>query len=105
MLNGLYLGRLDCVKTGTGNIGHLEPIALTELNVHGRNPFTPRHYRRGANGARPDHGFGFAFWPYTKQGVHRARVMVLDLGKWKIRHLVHFMCKSEFVAQHFIIPP
>ena len=107
MLDSLYLARLDCVKVGNGDIGHVEPVSLTELNTHNQNPFRPRHYRRGNNGAQPDHGFGFAFWPYTTVGLHRARVMCLDFSRWQLRHLVHFMCKfsilnalNSFVGQH-----
>ena len=93
MLNSLYLARLDCVNTRTGDVGHMDPIQLVELNTYGRTDFVARRYRRGREGDQPSSGFGFGFRPFTTRGVHKARVMVLDLGKWKLRHLVHLLCE------------
>ena len=81
-----------CVaQTETGNNGHLEPVSITELNVHNVPNFVARRYTRGNGETR--HGFGFPFAPMPKRGLHKARIMVLDFGKWKLRHLVHFICK------------
>lgn len=83
-----------CVaQTGTGNKGHLEPVSLTELNVHNKSDFVARHYARGNGGDELQHGFGFAFAPVPKRGLQRARVMVLDLSRWKLRHIIHAFCK------------
>lgn len=93
MLDSLYLARMDCVNARTGDVGHMDPIAIEELNTQGRPDFVARRYRRGREGDQPSSGFGFGFRPHTTRGVHRARVMVLDFGRWKVRHLVHFLCK------------
>ena len=94
---------MDCVCSGTGDIGNMEPIALEELNTHGKPDFVARQYRRGREGDRPSSGFGFGFRPYTTRGVHRARVMVLDFGAWKLRHFIHFLCKYTFLLSNKMI--
>ena len=91
MLRGLYMATMTVTQTGTGNDGHLDPVKITELNVHNVPNFVARTYARGDGSTR--HGFGFAFAPMPKRGLHKARVMVLDLSRWKIRHIVHLICK------------
>lgn len=93
MLDSLYLATMSCSQQATGNTGHLVPFSLVELNVHQSETFVARQYARGNGGDAPQHGFGFGFGRATTRGVHRARVMVLDFGKWKMRHLIHFLCK------------
>ena len=93
MLNSLYLARMDCAETGSGNNGHLDPISITELNVRNVRDFKPRQYRRVGDGTRLASGFGFVFGPETTRGLHKARVMVLDFSQWKVRHLIHFISK------------
>ena len=93
MLNSLYLATMSCAQNATGNTGHMDPISLVELNHRQSENFVARRYARGTGGDAPQHGFGFGFGKMVQRGVHRARVMVLDFGKWKMRHLIHFMCK------------
>ena len=96
MLNSLYMATLTVCSTGTGNTGHLDPVGLHELNVHNSDDFTPRRYARGATDAQSSHGFGFIFVKNPKRGLHQSRVMVLDYGRWKLKHLIHFLCKFLF---------
>ena len=93
MLGSLYLATLSCAQQADGNTGHMVPISLVELNVRRSESFVARRYLRGNGSDGPQHGFGFGFGSMVKKGVHKARVMVLDFGKWKIRHLIHFICK------------
>ena len=93
MLHGLYMATMTVCTTTTGNTGHLDPVGLVELNVHNVSDFTPRRYARGANDADSTHGFGFTFVKNPKKGLHQSRVMVLDYGRWKLKHLIHFICK------------
>ena len=83
---------MDCVQTTRGNSGHLDPVAITELNLRGDPHFKPRHYRR-TNGNQLASGFGFVFAPTTTRGLHKTRVMILDFSQWRVKHLVHFICK------------
>ena len=91
MLNGLYLATMCVARTGSGNDGHLDPVSITELNIHNTSGFVARSYSRGDGSTQ--HGFGFSFAPKPKRGLHKARIMVLDFSRWKIRHIVHFLCK------------
>lgn len=93
MLNGLYMATMGAAQTRTGNTAHLDPVSITELNVHNASGFVARSYARGNGGDRPQHGFGFGFAPAPKRGLHKARVMVLDFGQWKLRHFLHMICK------------
>ena len=93
MLGDLYLATMEVAQVRTGNTSHLDPVRITELNVHNASDFVARTYARGNGGDGPQHGFGFGFAPVPKRGLQKARVMVLDLSKWKIRHLVHMICK------------
>ena len=95
MLDSLYLATMSCSQQADGNTGHLVPFSLVELNVHQSENFVARHYSRGNGGDAPQHGFGFGFGRRVQKGVHRARVMVLDFGRWKVRHLVHFLCEYD----------
>ena len=108
MCKSIYLGRLDCHQTGSGNVGGMSPISLTELNTDGVTNFTPRRYQLRDRGTKPDMGFGFAFAPNSTTRVHKARVLVIDFSKWTLRHYIHFLCKfktfiSIIDAQHFTI--
>ena len=103
------MATMAVTQTETGNSGHLDPVSITELNVHNKPDFVARHYARGNGGDKLQHGFGFVFAPIPKRGLHKARVMVLDFSRWKIRHIVHALCKSNllpyFDEQQNIIPP
>lgn len=91
MLNSLYMATMTVCQTRTGNTGHLDPVGLVELNVHNSDNFSPRTYYRGPNGE--SHGFGVNFVQNPRKGLHQSRVMVLDYGKWTLRHMVHFLCE------------
>ena len=93
MLNSLYLATLSCAQDVIGNTGQMGPISLVELNVRQSDNFVARRYARGNGGDEPQHGFGFGFGRKVQRGVHKTRVMVLDFGKWKVRHLCHFICE------------
>lgn len=99
MLHGLYMATLTVCTTGTGNTGHLDPVGLVELNVHKKTDFTPRRYAcAAAAGANSTHGFGFTFVKNPKKGLHQSRVLVLDYGRWKLKHFIHFICKSTSIC-------
>ena len=93
MLDSLYLATMSCSQQADGNTGQMVPISLVELNVRRSDSFVARRYARGNGGDGPQHGFGFGFGRSVQKGVHKARVMVLDFGKWKVKHLIHFICE------------
>ena len=93
MCKSVYLGRLDCHQSGTGNVGGMSPMSLVELNVDGSTNFVPRRYQLRNRGSKPDMGFGFAFAPISINRVHKSRVLVVDFSKWTLRHYIHFLCK------------
>ena len=103
MLNDLYMATMCVAQTSTGNTRHMTPVSITELNVHNVPDFVARKYSRGDGSTR--HGFGFDFAPTPKRGLHKARIMVLDFSKWKIRHLVHFICKFYYFDEQQIETP
>ena len=107
MCRDVYMGRLDCHKTGTGDIGGMNPMRLTELNVTNSADFVARQYQLRNLGTRPDNGFGFAFCEPSTRDVHKARVLCIDYSKWTIRHFVHFLCKYPFLFedQHILKSP
>ena len=91
MLNSLYMATMTVCQTRLGNTGHLDPVGLVELNVHNSDNFTPRRYLHSS--VATSHGFGFKFVKNPKKGLHQSRVMVLDYSRWKLRHIIHFLCK------------
>ena len=91
MLSGLYLATMSCAQNASGNTGHMGPISLVELNVRNSENFVARRYARVDDTDEPQHGFGFG--KRVQRGVHKTRVMVLDFGRWKVRHLCHFICE------------
>ena len=109
MLASVYLATMECYHSGDGPQAQMMPVRITELNHTGRDNFVPRVYakRSGING--PDCGFGFGFHEKPNgYGSHLCRIMVVDLSKWTLPHVIHFMGKFKFfvdqtLCTHFYI--
>ena len=95
MLSSVYLATMECFHSGAGPTGQMMPVRITELNHTGRSEFTPRVYSKRPGVTGPDCGFGFGFHiKPSGVGSHFTRIMVVDLSRWTLPHVIHFMGKS-----------
>ena len=97
MLSSVYLATMECYHTGTGPAAQMMPVRITELNHTERADFVPRVYAKRAGITGPDCGFGFGFHEKPADASsHFCRIMVIDLSKWTLTHVIHFMGKLIF---------